>query len=229
MVSIQGGVIRMAFIGKDTRIRLTERLRLEPITHAHAQDYFLVFQDDGIAEWYAGKLTHREAQQAVNEAEHLWQTLGFHKWLVYDRETGSVVGRAGVSAMRLHAYNGAIRAFLPAQAWVDEVHGTSEATQFARRWGEIGWALRSTYWGRGYATEIGRYGLRVAFEELDMYAVVSFTERHNLRSRAVMERIGMTAAGEFHGPGLIAGQTGIDNMAPFALYIASRHTWSPKQ
>jgi RimJ/RimL family protein N-acetyltransferase len=187
-----------------------------------------VFQDDGIAEWYAGKLTLAEAQHAANEAERLWQTLGFHKWLVYERETGTVVGRAGVSAMRLQAYNGAIRAFLPPQAWADEVHGTNEATQFARRWGEIGWALRSAYWGRGYAAEIGRYGLRVAFEELDMYAVVSFTERHNLRSRAVMERIGMTDAGEFRGPGLIAGQTGIDDEAPFALYIALRDTW-PQQ
>jgi RimJ/RimL family protein N-acetyltransferase len=219
----------MPFMGKDARIRTTKRLRLEPITRAHADDYFLVFQDDALAEWYAGKLTLAEAQHAANEADRLWQTIGFHKWLVYERETGTVVGRAGVSAMRLQAYAGAIRSFLPSQAWADDVRDTNESTQFARRWGEIGWALRGAYWGRGYASEIGRYGLGIAFDELDMYAVVSFTERHNLRSRAVMERIGMTYVGEFRGPGLIAGQAGIHEDAPFSLYMALRDTWPPKQ
>jgi RimJ/RimL family protein N-acetyltransferase len=218
----------MPLIGKDARIHMTERLRLEPITHAHAEDYFLVFQDDAVAGWHAGKLTLAEAQHAVNEAERLWKTIGFHKWLVYDRKTDTVVGRAGLSAMGLQAYAGAIRSFLPPQAWADEVRDTNEPTQFARWWGEIGWTLRGAYWGRGYASEIGRYGLRIAFDELDMYAVVSFTERHNLRSRAVMERIGMTYGGEFRGPGLIAGQAGIHEDAPFSLYLALRDSWPPK-
>lgn len=218
----------MPSIQKDARIRVTERLRLEPITRAHADDYFLVFQDDALAEWYAGKPTRAEAQRAAKEAERLWQIFGFHKWLVYERETGTVVGRAGTSAMRLDAYAGAIRSFLPAQAWADEVRDTNETTEFARRWCEIGWALRGAYWGLGYASEIGRYGLGFAFDELDMDAVVSFTEQHNHRSRAVMERIGMTYMGEFRGPGLIAGQAGIDADAPFSLYMARRDTWPPK-
>jgi hypothetical protein len=125
---------RMPLMGKDARIRMTERLRLEPITRAHAEDYFLVFQDDAVAEWYAGKLTLAQAQHAANEAERHWKTIGFHKWLVYDRETGTVVGRAGVSAMGLQAYAGAIRSFLPPQAWADEVRDTNEPTQFARWW-----------------------------------------------------------------------------------------------
>jgi putative restriction endonuclease len=45
--------------------------------------------------------------------------------------------------------------------------------------------------GRGYATEIGRFGLDHAFSVLGVEEVVSFTEVHNLRSRAVMERLGM--------------------------------------
>ena len=136
----------------------------------------------------------------------------------------------GLSAIHLHAYNGAIRSFLPQEVWVDEWFGNNEADSFsfARRWAEIGWALRSAYWGRGYAAEVGRSGLRFAFDELDMRAVVSFTERHNLRSRAVMERIGMTYAGEFLGNGLIEGKQGVHDGAPFSLYIALRDTWQLK-
>ena len=57
---------------------------------------------------------------------------------------------------------------------------------------EIGWALCSECHGQGYATEIGREGLAFAKEVLAGRAVVSFTERHNIASRRVMERIGMT-------------------------------------
>jgi RimJ/RimL family protein N-acetyltransferase len=215
----------MPIIAKDACVRVTERLRLEPITGDHAQDYFLVFQDDALALWYAGKPTLEQARRDANEAERIWKTIGFHKWLVYELASGKVVGRAGLSAMRPHSYDGAIRSLLPQQAWADERMDTSEADHLARRWAEIGWALRGEYWGRGYASELGRYGLRFAFEELKMCAVVSYTERHNLRSRAVMERIGMTYAGEFLGTGLIEGREGIRDEAPFALYVALRENW----
>ena len=110
----------MPIIGKVACVRMTERLRLEPITGDHTEDYFLVFQDDALARWYAGKPTLEQAQRDANEAERIWKTIGFHKWLVYERESGAVVGRGGVSAMRLHAYDGSIRSFLPQDAWANE-------------------------------------------------------------------------------------------------------------
>lgn len=198
----------MPFIGKDPCARVTERLQLEPITGDHAEDYFRVFQDDAIAKWYAGKPTRAEAQRDADEAERIWHSIGVHKWLVYERASGTVVGCSGLSVMRLDAHDGAIRSFLPPDPWADEGFGTDGSAPFARRWAEIGWALCGAYWGRGYAAEIGCAGLRFAFEELDLRAVVAFTERHNLRSRAVMERIGMGYAG-----------------APFGLYVALRDTW----
>lgn len=215
----------MSTIGNDPSTRVTNRLRLEPITGNHAEDYFLVFQDDAIAAWYGGKPTRDEAQRDTHEAERIWNTTGFHKWLMYERDSGEVVGRAGLSAMRLHAYDGAIRSFLPPDAWADEWFGGNQADPFARRWAEIGWALRGEYWGRGYAAEVGRSGLQFAFDELDMHAVISFTERHNFRSRTVMERIGMTYAGEFLGSGLIEGKQGVHDGAAFSLYVALRDTW----
>ena len=203
---------------------MTDRLRLEPITGDLAEDYLCVFRDDAIAEWYGGKPTRAVAQLDVNEAGRIWRSIGVHKWLVYERASGTVVGRGGISVMRLDAHDGAIRSFLPPAAWADEGFGTDETAPFARRWGEIGWALRGTYWGRGYATEIGRAGLLFAFGELDLRAVVAYTERHNLRSRAVMERIGMSYAGEFLGTGLIEGRHGVHDGARFALYVALRDT-----
>ena len=57
---------------------------------------------------------------------------------------------------------------------------------------EIGWRLARAQWGRGYATEAAREALRVGFEDLRLDEIVSFTVPANVRSRAVMERIGMT-------------------------------------
>ena len=57
---------------------------------------------------------------------------------------------------------------------------------------EVGWTILGRLWGNGYATEIGRTALTFAFEELGADEVVAFTEPHNERSRAVMERLGMT-------------------------------------
>lgn len=57
---------------------------------------------------------------------------------------------------------------------------------------EIGWRLARDAWGQGYASEAARVVLAHAFDDLGLDEVVSFTAVVNLRSQAVMERIGMT-------------------------------------
>jgi RimJ/RimL family protein N-acetyltransferase len=57
---------------------------------------------------------------------------------------------------------------------------------------EIGWRLAFEHWGKGYATEAARAALDFGFQHLSLKEVVSFTVPANRRSRAVMERIGMT-------------------------------------
>lgn len=56
---------------------------------------------------------------------------------------------------------------------------------------EIGWRLARSAWGHGYATEAARACLTLAWTTLGLDEVVSFTVPENLRSRAVMKRIGM--------------------------------------
>ncbi|WP_193163812.1 GNAT family N-acetyltransferase [Microbulbifer hainanensis] len=56
---------------------------------------------------------------------------------------------------------------------------------------EIGWRLAPEFWGQGYATEAARASLQVAFAQLQLVDVVSFTVVSNRRSRAVMEKLGM--------------------------------------
>jgi RimJ/RimL family protein N-acetyltransferase len=57
---------------------------------------------------------------------------------------------------------------------------------------EVGWRLAYKCWGRGLATEGARAVVRYGFETLGLDSVVSFTVPANLRSRRVMEKLGMT-------------------------------------
>jgi len=57
---------------------------------------------------------------------------------------------------------------------------------------EIGWRLSKTCWGKGYATEAAKKVLNFAFTNLNLNEVVSFTTLSNNRSKAVMQKIGMS-------------------------------------
>jgi RimJ/RimL family protein N-acetyltransferase len=70
---------------------------------------------------------------------------------------------------------------------------------------EIGWRLAFEHWGKGYATEAARVALDFGFSEAGLEEIVSFTVPANRRSIAVMERLGMTYAGEFDHPRLPPG------------------------
>lgn len=70
---------------------------------------------------------------------------------------------------------------------------------------EIGWRLGTEYWGKGYATEGAKAVLNYGFQELKLSEIVSFTVPKNVRSRKVMERVGMRWVDEFYHPLLPSG------------------------
>ena len=86
---------------------------------------------------------------------------------------------------------------------------------------EIGWRLGFAYWGQGLATEAARQALRVGFERLELEKIVSFTAVHKQRSRAVMERLGMSEADRFEHPGIAPTSP----LRQHVLYRLSRTQW----
>lgn len=203
--------------------RLTERLRLDPVSPANARDLWLVHDDDEVWPWYDDeKPSFEQARQWARSMGDSWRLHGVHKWIAYDRASGEVVGRGGLSRTPVDDDWGQIYAFLPAEPWVRVAHGAGSPFVAHANWLEIGWALRRGFWGRGYAAEIGRAGLAFAFDVLRAEAVVSCTVRHNVRSRAVMERIGMRYAGEIRSRGMVEGVRGERDDAPFAVCVLLR-------
>lgn len=56
---------------------------------------------------------------------------------------------------------------------------------------EVGWRLAPEFWGKGFASEGAAALLDFGFRELDLQEIISFAVWSNLRSTAVMERLGM--------------------------------------
>jgi RimJ/RimL family protein N-acetyltransferase len=175
-------------VARAVRTRLTPRLRLSPLGPWHAGDLWELHYDEAVAAWHAGRYTATQAAAKAAYAARRWEADGTFKWMAYDRAGGALVGRGGVSRERV---GGADRY-------------------------EVGWTVRGDLWGLGYATEIGAAGLTFAFGDLGADEVVAFTETHNRRSRAVMERLGMRHVHDFPLRG-----------DPFALYKISGGTASP--
>jgi [ribosomal protein S5]-alanine N-acetyltransferase len=165
-------------------VRFTARLRLEPVSAAHAEDLYRLFQDPAVAEWY-GVWTLEMAQREAASIARAWETGGVHKWMAYERSSGALMGRGGLS----------------------RVHMAGQERL------EIGWVLLRLFWGQGYATEIGRAGLAFAFEELGAEEVISYTEARNVRSRAVMERLGFR-----HNQDYLSEEDGV----PCVLYVLTQ-------
>ncbi|MGH3544656.1 MAG: GNAT family N-acetyltransferase, partial [Mycobacteriales bacterium] len=203
--------------------RFTMRLRFEPVGPANARDLWLVHKNAEVSSWYGNNRPSPErAEQWAASMGESWRLHGVHKWIAYDRVSGEVVGRGGLSRTPVDDDWGQIYPLLPAEPWVRVAHEIRRPFIAHANWLEIGWALRREFWGRGYASEIGRAGLAFAFDVLGMQAVVSCTVRHNVRSRAVMERIGMRYAGEIRSRGMVEGVEGEQDDAPFAVCVLLR-------
>jgi RimJ/RimL family protein N-acetyltransferase len=68
---------------------------------------------------------------------------------------------------------------------------------------EIGWTIRSEFWGQGYATEAARKAIEFAFTELNRDHLVSFILPENARSIRVAERLGERLEGTTGLPHLL--------------------------
>ena len=159
----------------------TPRLLLRPWRDADLAPFAAMNADPVVMEFFPRPLDRAESDVAVGRVRDHFAARGFGLWAVEVPGVADFIGFVGLAVPRFEAH------FTPCV--------------------EIGWRLVREHWGRGYATEAARAALGFGFEELALDEIVSFTVPANIRSRAVMERIGMTRspADDFDHPGLPEG------------------------
>jgi RimJ/RimL family protein N-acetyltransferase len=168
----------------------TERLLLREWREADRDDWAALNADPEVMEYFPATLDRAQSDAAFDRISQALATRGWGLWAI--EHDGRFLGFTGLSPVGFEA------AFTPAI--------------------EIGWRLRRDAWGRGFATEAARAVVRFAFEDLGLDELVSFTSVGNARSRAVMERLGMTRdpADDFDNPNVPIG----DPLRPHVLYRA---------
>jgi RimJ/RimL family protein N-acetyltransferase len=175
----------------------TERLRLRQWRESDYEPFAALNADPRVMEFFPSPLTRLESDAMAEALRSLIEQLGWGFWAVEVSGVAPYIGSVGL-------------------------HVTPAALPFPPCV-EIGWRLAAAYWGQGYATEAARAVLRVGFLELELPEIVSFTAVSNLRSRGVMERIGMQHHGEtFEHPNVPVGS----RLRPHVLYRLSRTQWS---
>ncbi len=122
--------------------------------------------DPRVMEFFPEPLTADASDALFDRIQAHIKRHGFGPFAAELIETGTFVGFIGLFVPQFDAH------FMPAI--------------------EIGWRLASESWGKGLATEGARATLQLGFNTLGLEQIVSFTVPANLRSRRVMEKLGMT-------------------------------------
>ena len=143
----------------------TERLRLRVWEEAD-RDYFATLNADPIVmKDLGGPLSRADSDAKLDRYLKAWGNNGYGRWLV-ETISGKFLGYCGV---------------MPARA--DHPIGIHD---------EIGWRLIREAWGQGYATEAARAALIDVFRRVKLIEVLAYTDAQNIRSQAVMRRLGLS-------------------------------------
>jgi RimJ/RimL family protein N-acetyltransferase len=192
---------RLSAIRHNRRVAIpevtTERLLLRGWRASDREPFAAMNADPDVMRHFPGVLDRAESDALLDRIAEHWQREGVGLWAVERIEDERLLGFTGLSRPVFDAH------FTPAI--------------------EVGWRLAREAWGQGYATEAARAALEHGFRELGLEEIVSFTVPANIRSIAVMERLGMTRdhAGDFEHPRLPVGHP----LRPHVLYRLARADW----
>ncbi|MDO9435224.1 GNAT family N-acetyltransferase [Hydrogenophaga sp.] len=143
----------------------TDRLLLRQWRQDDLAPFAALNADPEVMRYFPALLSREESDGMAHRCGDLIEARGWGFWAVQEQATGAFIGFIGLHTPAPE---------LPCSPCV-----------------EVGWRLLKSSWGKGLATEGAAASLRYAFDTLKLAEVVSFTSVHNLRSEAVMQRLGM--------------------------------------
>jgi RimJ/RimL family protein N-acetyltransferase len=143
----------------------TERLIMRGWRESDLAPWAAMNADPQVRRYLGQLLTFEQASAWVLNFQDDLDRYGFGLWALEVRASGEFIGFTGLNTID------------------EELPFTGV---------EIRWRLARSAWGHGYATEAALAALEYGFDTLGLPEIVAVTVAGNLRSRAVMERIGMT-------------------------------------
>jgi len=149
---------------------LTERLVVRPYDADDLEQLHAVLYSDVEAMRLLGGPRDMAGTRFALERSMTQQEItGYSFWPVIERESGLLIGEAGLFPL------------------------SPDGPDVA-----LGYALGSRFWGRGYATEASRGVIAEAFGPLGLQRLVAITREANLGSRHVLQKLGFQMEGVRH-------------------------------
>jgi RimJ/RimL family protein N-acetyltransferase len=145
----------------------TERLILRGWRYEDLVQWAALCADDEVMRWlgYDAGIGADEAWDEMAGLAGHWLLKGFGHWVLEERESGALVGRAGLL-------------FPPDWPAL-----------------ELGWTVARPRWGEGFAGEAARAAAGWAREQLEADHLISLIAPANARSIRVAEKLGMIEEG----------------------------------
>ena len=175
----------------------TSRLTLRQWQDSDLQHFREINADPEVMRFYPKPLTALESDQMAEKIIQLIEQRGWGFWALELKSNQRFIGFTGLHIPEVNL------SFCPCV--------------------EIGWRLSKAYWNRGYATEAASAVLKFGFHHLALEKIYSFASINNIRSRAVMERIGMENTHDnFEHPAIADGS----HLKTHVLYQLKKSDWA---
>jgi len=143
----------------------TPRLLLRPWRDSDREPFAAMNADPEVMEFFVATQTREQSNETVDQIMAHQRAHGFCFFAAELHGEAEFIGFIGISTVPFEAI------FTPAV--------------------EIGWRLARPYWYRGLATEEAQAALRYGFDAAGCREIAAYTAAHNMRSRRVMEKMGM--------------------------------------
>ena len=146
----------------------TKRCIVRELELSDMDDLFSMYAEPGMTDYMEGLYEYEEELEYQKAyIENMYRFYGYGMWLVFEKKTGTLIGRAGVEHR-------------------EELNGEME----------LGYAIRTSFQHQGYAYEVCQAIVQYAGEELQAHLLHCLIEKGNVISEKLAVKLGFSYCGD---------------------------------
>lgn len=146
----------------------TERCIVRELELSDLDALFSMYAEPGMTDYMEGLYEYEEELEYQKAyIENMYRFYGYGMWLVFEKKTGTLIGRAGVEHR-------------------EELNGDME----------LGYAIRTSFQHQGYAYEVCQAIMQYAGEELQAHLLHCLIEKGNVISEKLAVKLGFSYHGD---------------------------------
>ena len=153
----------------------TKRCIVRELELSDMDALFSMYAESGMTDYMEGLYEYEEELEYQKAyIENMYHFYGYGMWLVFEKKTGTLIGRAGVEHR-------------------EELNGDME----------LGYAIRTSFQHQGYAYEVCQAIMQYAGEELQVHLLRCMIQKENTLSEKLAIKLGFSYCGDREIDGIL--------------------------